>query len=62
MDPEPVGDVNFDVMFTGVENHAIRCVFHVCELREIAVQTRLIEFKVIDDVDDLANYTDKQDC
>ena len=60
MEPEPVGDIDFNVMFPDVENHAIRYVFHVCGLRDIPSQTRLIEFEGIDDVEDLANYTDTE--
>lgn len=60
MEPEQVGDIDFNVMFPGVENHAIRYVFHVCGFTEIAAQTRLIEFQGIDEVDDLANYTDRE--
>jgi hypothetical protein len=37
-------------MFLGVENHAIRYVFHACGLRDIPPQTRLIEFEGIDEV------------
>lgn len=60
MEAENVGDIDFNVMFPGLENHAIRYVFHVCGLRDIPSQTRLIEFEGIDDVDDLANYTDTE--
>lgn len=60
MEPEHVGNLDFNVMFPDVENHAIRYVFHVCGLRDIPAQTRLIEFEGIDDVDDLANYTDTE--
>ena len=58
MEPEPAGDIDFDAMFPEVGNHAIRYVFHVCGLRDVPSQTRLIEFEGIDDIDDLANYTD----
>ena len=57
MEPEHVGNLDFNVMFPDVENHAIRYVFHVCGLRVIPAQSRLIEFEGINDVDDLANYT-----
>ena len=60
MEPEHVGNLDFNIMFPDVENHAIRYVFHVCGLRDIPAQTRLIEFEGIDDVDDLANYTDTE--
>ena len=59
-EPENVGDIDFNVMFPGVENHAICYVFHVCGLRNIPSQTRLIEFEGINKVDDLANYTDME--
>lgn len=54
----PGGDIDFQIMFPGLENHAIRYVFHVCGLRDLLAQTRLIEFEGIDEVEDLANYTD----
>lgn len=55
---EPVGrDIDFNVMFPGLEHHNIRYVLHVCGLRDIPSQTRLIEFEGIDEVEDLANYT-----
>ncbi|KAI2509730.1 hypothetical protein MHU86_4712 [Fragilaria crotonensis] len=60
MEPEQVGDIDFNAMFPGVENHAIRYVFHVCGLTDIAAQTRLIDFEGIDEVEDLANYTDRE--
>ncbi|KAI2499225.1 hypothetical protein MHU86_15266 [Fragilaria crotonensis] len=60
MEPEQVGDIDLSAMFPGVENHAIRYVFHVCGLTEIAAQTRLIDFEGIDEVEDLANYTDRE--
>ena len=55
---EPVGrDIDFNVMFPGLEHHNIRYDLHVCGLRDIPSQTRLIEFEGIDEVEDLANYT-----
>ena len=62
MDPEPVDPVviDFHVMFPGLANNAIRYVFHVCGLRDLPSQTRLIEFEGIDEVKDLANYTDSE--
>ena len=60
MEPEPAGEIDFDVMLPEVGNHAIRYVFHICGLRDVPSQTRLIEFEGIDDVDDLAKYTDAE--
>ena len=60
MEPEPVGDIDFGALFPDVEHHAIRYVFHICGLRDIPSQTRLIEFEGIDEVNDLANYTDTE--
>lgn len=60
MEPEPGGEIDFNVMLPDVENHTIRYVFHVCGLRDIPSQTRLIEFEGIDEVEDLANYTDTE--
>lgn len=61
MNPEPViNEIDFEVMFPNVDNHAIRYVLHVCGLRDVPAQTRLIEFEGIDEVDDLANYTDAE--
>ena len=57
---EPAGNIDFNVMFPELENHEIRYVFHVCGLRDIPSQTRLIEFEGIDEVNDLANYTDSE--
>lgn len=57
---EFVGDIDFDAMFPGVENHLIRYVLHICGLRDIDAQTRLIDFEGIDEVEDLANYTDTE--
>ena len=59
MEPKPLaGDVDFAVMFPNVDSHAIRYVFHVCGLRDIRSQTRRIQFEGIDELDDLAKYTD----
>ena len=56
---DPV-EINFHTMFPDLEHHVIRHVFHVCGLRDIPSQTRLIEFKGIETVEDLANYTDAE--
>ena len=60
MDPEPVAEIDFELMFPDVPNHEIRYVLHVCGLRDIPSQSRLIEFEGIDEVGDLANYTDTE--
>jgi hypothetical protein len=52
--------LNLDDMFPGLEHQRIRYVFHVCGLRDIPSQTRLIEFEGIESVKDLANYTDSE--
>jgi len=57
---ESAGNIDFNVMFPELENHEIRYVFHVCGLRDIPSQTRLIEFEGIDEVNDLANHTDRK--
>ena len=57
---ESAGNIDFNVMFPELENHEIRYVFHVCGLRDIPSQTRLIEFEGIDEVNDLANYTESE--
>jgi hypothetical protein len=56
----PGGDIDFQIMFPGLGNHAIRYVFHVCGLTDLLAQTRLIDFEGIDEVEDLANYTDSE--
>ena len=57
MDPIPV---DLDVMFPGLEHQGIRYVLHVCGLRDVPSQSRLIEFEGIENVQDLANYTDAE--
>ena len=49
---------NLDAIFPDLAHQRIRYVFHVCELRDHPSQTRLIEFEGIENVEDLANYTD----
>ena len=59
--PLAAGDINFAALFPGVENHGIRYyVLHMCGLRDLPSQTRLIEFEGIKNVLDLANYTDAE--
>jgi hypothetical protein len=52
--------LNLDDMFPGLEHQRIHYVFHVCGLRDIPSQTRLIEIEGIESVEDLANYTDSE--
>ena len=54
---EPAADINFEGMFPGLDHHGFRYVLHVCGLRELPAQTRLIEFEGIETVEDLANYS-----
>ena len=53
-------DIDFEGMFPELEHHGIRYVLHMCGLRDIPSQTRLIEFEGIELVADLANYTDSE--
>ena len=53
-------EIDLNVMFPGLENQGIRYVFHMCGLRDIPSQTRLIEYEGIENVEDLANYTDAE--
>jgi hypothetical protein len=53
-------EIDFEAMFPGLEHQGIRYVFHMCGLRDIPSQTRLIEFEGIEQVTDLANYTDSE--
>jgi hypothetical protein len=56
---EPVA-INLNEMFPDMEHQEMRYVLHVCGLRDIPSQTRLIEFEGIENVEDLANYTDSE--
>jgi hypothetical protein len=47
-------------MFPGLQNLGIHYVFHVCGLRDVPSQTRLIEYEGIETVEDLANYIDTE--
>ena len=38
----------------------MRFVFHVCGLRDVPSQTRLIEYEGLENVEELANYTDSE--
>jgi hypothetical protein len=46
-DAEPVGVIDFNVMFPGLENHAIRYVFRVCGLRDLPSQRRLMSLRAL---------------
>ena len=56
---EPV-KIDFEAMFPGLEHHGICYVFHMCRLRDIPSQTRLIEYESIENVTDLVNYTNTE--
>jgi hypothetical protein len=45
-------EIDFEAMFPGLEHQGIRYVFHMCGLRDIPSQTRLIEFEGIEQVTD----------
>ena len=47
-------------MFPELEHHGICYVLHMCGLRDIPSQSRLIELKGIELVEDLANCTDSE--
>ena len=51
---------DLDAMFPGLENLRMRYVLHLCGLRDIDPQTRLIEYEGLENVEDLANYTDAE--
>ena len=57
---EPVA-IDFEAMFPDLDHLRIRYyVLYVCGLRDIPSQMRLIEFEGIENVEDLANYTDTE--
>ncbi len=49
-------DIEFKGMFPKLEHHGIRYALYMCGLRDIPSQSRLIEFKGIELVEDLAKY------
>jgi len=53
-------DIDFEGMFPELEHHGIRYVLHVCGIRDLQAQTRLIEYEGIEDVEQLAIYDDKE--
>ena len=54
---EPV-IIDLDLMFPGMEHQKMRYVLHMCGLRDIPSQTRIIEYEGLENIEDLANYTD----
>ena len=59
MDPVPAG-INLDLMFPGLAHQPMRYVLHVCGLRDVPSQTRLIDFEGLETVEELAVYTDQE--
>jgi hypothetical protein len=59
MDPVPA-ILNLDEMFPDLEHQPMRYVLHMCGLRDIPSQTRLIEFEGLEDINELANYTESE--
>jgi hypothetical protein len=57
MDPVPAA-LNLNEMFPNLEHQPMRYVLHMCGLRDIPSQTRLIEYEGLEDISELANYTD----
>ena len=52
--------INLDELFPNLEHQPMRYVLHVCGLRDIPSQTRLIEFEGLEEIEELANYTDAE--
>ena len=57
---DPAAIVNLDEMFPALEHQPMRYVLHMCGLRDIPSQTRLITFEGLEDIEDLAHYTDSE--
>ncbi len=53
-------DIDFEGMFPDLEHQGMRYVLHMCGIRDIQSQTRLIEYEGIEEVDQLAIYDDKE--
>lgn len=53
-------DAILNAMFPELEHQQMRFILHVCGLRDIPSQTRLIEFEGLESVEELANYTDAE--
>jgi len=60
MDPVPAAIVNIDKMFPDLEHQPMHYVLHMCGLRDIPSQTQLITFEGLEDIEDLAHYTDSE--
>ena len=52
--------IDLDAMFPGLQHQQMRFVLHVCGLRDLPSQTRLIEFEGLETVQELANCTDDE--
>ena len=52
-------DIDFEGMFPEMDHHGMRYVLHMCGIRDIQAQTRLIEYEGIEEVDQLAIYDNK---
>ena len=53
-------DIDLEGMFPELEHRGIRYVLHMCGIRDIPSQTRLIDYEGIEEVDQLAIYDDKE--
>ena len=53
-------DIDFEGVFPELENHGIRYVLHMCGIRDLQSQTRLIDYEGLKEVDQLAMYEDKE--
>ena len=51
---------NLDEMFPDLEHQPMRYVLHMCGLRDIPSQTRLIDHEGLENIEELANYTDAE--
>ena len=52
--------MNLDEMFPDLEHQPMRYVLHMCGLRDIPSQTRLIDHEGLENIEELANYTDTE--
>ena len=52
--------VDLEAMFPGLEHQPMRFILHVCGLRDIPSQTRLMQYEGLESVEELANYTDSE--
>jgi hypothetical protein len=53
-------EIDLEGMFPDLEHRGMRYVLHMCGIRDIQSQTRLIEYEGIEEVDQLAIYDDKE--